>query len=105
MACTCRRSPVSPYWRPWTENRPETFIHEYAHAVCQDQLTKQERAEYRNIWREQYGAESLIMDYAYSSPEEAFAESFAWYYLHNSDLMLADFESWHFIDRAEYNRQ
>ncbi len=73
------------------------FVHEYAHYVWDERLTRTQQAAYRKIWREQKRARRLITEYARESDEEGFAESVAYFQCHPGELRRRDPRAYQFL--------
>ncbi len=73
------------------------FAHEYGHFVWNELLSDEQRARYTRLWRSQKRAHHLITEYARDSDEEGFAEAFAYYARHASQLTRKDPASAQFL--------
>jgi hypothetical protein len=77
------------------------FTHEYGHFVWYTKLTRQQRAEYGNLWRQVKRTGSLVTKYAADSEEEGFAETFAHYLRKPNRLQDRDSRSYRFLQNME----
>ena len=76
-----------------------TFAHEYGHYVWFNLLSKDDRNQYKFIYKHQKSAHKLITDYAYESVEEGFAEAFSADIIHPAALRHQDELSYQFLNR------
>ncbi|HLK57613.1 MAG TPA: hypothetical protein VKU00_13695 [Chthonomonadaceae bacterium] len=74
------------------------FTHEYGHFVWDIRMTRAQRDQYRRIWKVQKHQGSLVTRYAGDSPEEGFAEAFAYFLRKSSVLKRRDADSWNFLN-------
>lgn len=73
------------------------FAHEYGHFVWNELLNDEQRGRYTRLWRNQKRAHHLVTEYARDSDEEGFAEAFAHYARHSSQLTRKDPASAQFL--------
>ena len=73
------------------------FAHEYGHFVWDELLTEEQRGRYARVWRIQKRAHHLVTEYARESDEEGFAEAFAYFARHPSQLARKDAASTLFL--------
>lgn len=73
------------------------FAHEYGHFVWNELLTEEQRVRYARVWRSQKRAHHLVTEYARESDEEGFAEAFAYFARHPSQLARKDAASTLFL--------
>ncbi len=64
----------------------EVFAHEYGHFVWDQLLNHAQREAYRQLWQQQKAQHHLITGYAATSPEEGFAETFAYFFCNRKEL-------------------
>ncbi|CCW34503.1 hypothetical protein CTKA_00477 [Chthonomonas calidirosea] len=68
----------------------EVFAHEYGHFVWDQLLDRAQRAAYRQLWQQQKAQHRLVTGYAATSPEEGFAETFAYFFCNRNELHAKD---------------
>ncbi|MDE2126301.1 MAG: hypothetical protein KGJ62_06910 [Armatimonadetes bacterium] len=73
------------------------FTHELGHYVWQTELTRTQREAYRALWKSRVELGGLITTYADASPQEGFAEAFAWYVRRPIALRRVDAKSYDFV--------
>ncbi len=73
------------------------FTHEYGHFVWDEKLTADERGEYRRLWVHQRRAHHLVTEYAADSPEEGFAEAYAYFIRRPAILERRDEDSYKYF--------
>jgi hypothetical protein len=74
------------------------FTHEYGHFVWDARMTRAQRDQYRRLWRVLKHQGHLVTRYAGDSPEEGFAEAFAYFLRRSLTLRSRDADSWNFLN-------
>lgn len=75
----------------------QTLTHEYGHYVWFHLLGKDDRKQYRALYKRQAASRALVSNYAETNLEEGFAEAFAFYVRQPAVLKSRDAASFQFI--------
>lgn len=83
----------------------QTLTHEYGHYVWFHRLTKNDRKQYRGLYKRQAETRALVSNYAETNLEEGFAEAFAFYIQQPAVLKAKDPVSFQFLAEWAAGRQ
>ncbi|MDQ2687636.1 MAG: hypothetical protein M3Y28_07205, partial [Armatimonadota bacterium] len=75
----------------------QTLTHEYGHYVWFHVLSKDDRKQYKDLYKRQSASRALVSNYAETNLEEGFVEAFAYYIQRPDTLKARDAASFQYL--------